>query len=214
MTRERLKSRAVSALEGKLIVFEGADGAGKTTLLQAILDLLLGAGVRVERFAFPGAEAGTIGRLVYDIHHEPESFGIGTIAPVSLQTLHVAAHADAIQTRILPALRSGACVLLDRFWWSTWVYGVVAGVPPRILRPLIEFERTVWGATRPKIIIHLVRPGGGDPEVEAQYARLAARERRAVQVMRIATDRSLEATRDAVISSLLSPSSRSTRARA
>jgi thymidylate kinase len=196
-----------------LIVFEGADGAGKTTLIQAILDCLRGAGIKVERFAFPGAEAGTIGRLVYDIHHQPASFGIGAITPVSLQTLHVAAHADAIQTRIVPALRSGACVLLDRFWWSTWVYGVVAGVPVRILRPLIDFERTVWGATRPEIIIHLVRSDGGHPEIEAQYARLAARERRAVQVKRIATDRSVEATKDTVIGALLSRSSRSSRLR-
>ncbi len=98
MPRQRLTSRPVTSLAGKLIVFEGADGAGKTTLIQAIFDSLREVGVKVERLAFPGAEAGTIGRLVYDIHHQPESFGVGAITPASLQTLHVAAHIDAIQT--------------------------------------------------------------------------------------------------------------------
>ncbi len=208
MPRQRLKSPPVTSLAGKLIVFEGADGAGKTTLIQAVFDSLREAGVKVERLAFPGAEAGTIGRLVYDVHHQPESFGIGAITPASLQTLHVAAHIDAIQTRIEPALRSGACVLLDRFWWSTWVYGIVARVPTRILRPLIQFERAVWGATRPAMIIHLVRPGRGDPEIKAQYTRLAVREGTAVRVTRIVNSRDVEAARDAAIAALLSRSAR------
>ncbi len=208
MRHQRLKSRPIESLAGKLIVFEGTDGAGKTTLIKAVLSFLHEAGVKVERLAFPGAEAGTIGRLVYDVHHRPESFEINAIAPASLQTLHVAAHVDAIQTRIVPALRSGVCVLLDRFWWSTWVYGIVAGVPARILRPLIEFERTVWGTTRPAMIVRLIRPCAGDPEVEAQYTRLAAREKKSVRVIRLATNRSVEATREAVIAALLSSSAR------
>lgn len=204
MPRRRLKSRPVRLVAGKLIVFEGADGVGKTTIVQAVFDHLREAGVNVERLAFPGDEAGTIGRLVNEIHHKPQRFGIDAITPASLQALHVAAHVDAIQTRIIPALRSGACVLLDRFWWSTWVYGIVARVPVGILRPLLQVERTVWGTIGPAMIIHLVRPGAGDLEVAAEYERLATREARVVPVIRIATNCRIDATRSAVIDALLS----------
>jgi len=209
MARHDSMSLPPSSLAGKLIVFEGADGSGKTTTVRAVFEYLSEVGVAVERLASPGAEAGTIGRLVYDIHHHPESLGIRAITPASLQTLHVAAHVDAIVTQIIPALRSGTCVLLDRFWWSTWVYGRLAGVPARTLRPLIEFERTVWGTNSPAVIILLTRPGAGDREIEAEYTRLAARERKVVRVTRLAVGGSVEATRDAVIAALLSRSARS-----
>jgi thymidylate kinase len=193
----------VRTLAGKLIVFEGADGVGKTTIVQALVELLRERGIKVERFAFPGAEPTTVGRLVYDVHHRPESYGICAITPASLQALHVAAHVDAIQGRILPALWSEACVLLDRYWWSTWVYGRVARVPAAVLRPLIQFERRVWGATRPAMIFHLVRPESGNSEIEVEYARLAAREQSRVPVTRIETS-GIEGTRDAVLAELLS----------
>ena len=55
---------------GRLIVFEGPDGVGKSTLSQALVDKLTGIGIKCEYRTFPGKETGTIGRLVYDIHHE------------------------------------------------------------------------------------------------------------------------------------------------
>jgi hypothetical protein len=197
---------ANGSLAGKLIAFEGADGAGKTTLVRTVGDSLRARGIMCEWHAFPGAEDGTIGRLVYELHHDLAKHGLRSITPTSLQTLHVAAHVDAIERRIQPVLESGACVLLDRFWWSTWVYGIVAGVPATVLRALIGFERLVWNSTRPKAVVLVTRPGAGDPALEAEYDRLATRERRSVRVVRVENNSGIELARDVTIAALLSHS--------
>ncbi len=173
------------SLRGKLVVFEGADGAGKTTLATAMETFLVDAGVECVRCAFPGMEAGTVGHLVYRIHHGRADFGISHLTETSLQALHVAAHVDAIETRILPAMAAGSCVLLDRFWWSTWVYGRVGGIPLRILTPLIRFEKAVWGTARPEAVVHLVKPVCKSPTLAREYDGLAAREARSVRIVRI-----------------------------
>ena len=90
-----------------------------------------------------------MGRLVYDLHHDADDLGLGEINPTSLQILHIAAHVDAIEERILPALRTGAWVVLDRFWWSTWVYGLAFGVPENSLETMIELELLHWGEVKP-----------------------------------------------------------------
>jgi dTMP kinase len=61
-----------------------------------------------------------------------------------LQTLHVAAHLDAIERKILPALEAGTWVILDRYWWSTWVYGIEQGISSTYLEPVIKAEQARW----------------------------------------------------------------------
>ncbi|WP_228281921.1 dTMP kinase [Rubrobacter marinus] len=141
---------------GRLVVFEGPDGVGKTTLAQALVDKLIRRGVRCEYFSFPGREPGTLGRLVYEVHHDPGKFGIDRMNPTSLQVLHIAAHLDAIEGHILPALRAGRSVVLDRFWWSTFVYGIVGGVDRDSLDAMIALELESWTTGAKPIVAFLV----------------------------------------------------------
>lgn len=143
---------------GSLIVFEGPDAVGKSTLAKEFASVLAGRGTPCDLLAFPGREAGTLGLHVYQLHHDPERFGIANIPAASLQLLHVAAHLDAITNRILPALRSGRWVVLDRFWWSTWVYGRVAGACKETLDAMIAVEKAEWGDVTP-VMAFLVRRG-------------------------------------------------------
>lgn len=144
-------------VRGRLVVFEGPDGVGKTTLANALVEELTRRGVRGEYFSFPGRDLGTLGHLVYEVHHEPGKFGIDHMEPASLQVLHIAAHLDAIARRILPALEAGRSVILDRFWWSTVVYGIVGGVDRGILDAMIDLELKGWGEAAPDVAFLVTR---------------------------------------------------------
>ena len=167
----------------KLFVFEGPDGAGKTTLSQAFAEKLSSEGVDCEYFSFPGREEGSLGRHVYELHHGAHVERISTVAPASLQVLHVAAHIDAIESQIRPALAAGRVVVLDRFWWSTWVYGMIAGIAERSLRAMIALESVHWNEILPSAVFLLRRDGPLHPvpverwdELSREYMCLADRE--------------------------------------
>lgn len=169
---------------GRLIVFEGPDGVGKSTIAGRIARSLEPRGQPTVLVTFPGQEAGTLGRLVYDLHHDPSRFGVGGISPIGKQAMHIAAHLDAIERVIRPAMRSGKTVVLDRFWWSTWVYGTVAGVDRQVLQALIDAELSQWKdlMPAPAILLRCLSPLGGRPELgdwlvlRREYDRLASRE--------------------------------------
>src|SRR6266446_2304791 len=144
-------------MHGKLIVFEGPDAVGKSTLVQYLRVLLEQDQLANEILSFPGDRPGTIGKLVYELHHAPGKFGIEQISPIGLQALHIAAHLDAITRTILPAINSGTWVVLDRFWWSTWVYGRAAGIEPRILDALVSSEKLLWGQVTPSVVFLIQR---------------------------------------------------------
>lgn len=143
----------------RIIVFEGPDGVGKTTVAREVERKLRSRGVDCVLYAFPGAEEGTLGRHVYELHHGPQRFGLQGISPLALQTLHVAAHVDAIEHRIRPAFDRGATIILDRHWWSTWVYGLASGVTRARLRALLAFEHRVWDDMEPACVFLLRRQG-------------------------------------------------------
>ena len=154
---------------GRLIVFEGPDGVGKSTLAQALTNRLVAMGLSCEHLTFPGREEGTIGSLVYDVHHCPAEYGIGAITAASLQALHIAAHLDAIERRIIVALNEGRWVILDRFWWSTWAYGHVAAVDRATLDAMVQVERLHWCGVEPDALFLLDRHNGsfdGDGRVQ------------------------------------------------
>lgn len=167
-----MKAAASSRATGRLFVWEGPDEVGKTTTLQLVRSSLEMAGYPVEHLSFPGTDPGTLGGLVYDLHHgrRPE---LHRPTPFALQALHVAAHIDAVESRILPALRRGTCVLLDRYWWSTWIYGRQAGVSREALTLLLGSELHAWDKTQPTAIFLLSRRSA-DPAIAAEYDVLAS----------------------------------------
>ena len=148
---------------GRLIVFEGPDRVGKSTLVEKLTIRLRKEGVTCEHLAFPGKQPGTLGQLVYDLHHDKLRLDHRDVNSTSLQVLHIAAHIDAIEGRILPALQAGTWIVLDRFWWSTWVYGVANEVPEESLKAMIELEQLHWGQTMPDVLF-LVERGTVTPE--------------------------------------------------
>jgi thymidylate kinase len=187
---------------GKLFVLEGPDGVGKSTLAQVLTKHLNSIKVPCDYLAFPGHEAGTLGRHVYDFHHNPVQFGVETVHPTSVQVLHIAAHIDAIERQILPTLESGRSIVLDRFWWSTWVYGKVSGVNSQSLEAMLNAEFVHWNEILPTLVFLLSRstPVGTDEPIEtwnklcAAYYELANEQRLHYPVEIVNNDRGISQT--------------------
>jgi thymidylate kinase len=172
-------------VKGSIFVFEGLDGAGKSTLSAAVAARLVEEGLQVALRSFPGREPGTIGEMVYRLHHCPATLGVRSISPTALQLLHVAAHLDAIERTIVPLVRSGFILLLDRYWWSTWAYGIGSKADKDALAGMIDLERSFWGDLLPEAIFLVERSASQPAELAAvaeAYAQLASRDPRTVRI--------------------------------
>ncbi len=174
----------------RLIAVEGPENTGKTTVAQALAKALSTRGVSSQYMSFPGRETTSIGRIVYEMDHEPGKFGIGKLHPASRQVLHLAAHIDAIENRIKPALAKGDWVVLDRYWWSMWAHGIAQGVPADLLGHLMAIEAAAWMPIKPAMIVTTLRPFPYHEEatsewhaVKEAYARLTEREARESNVI-------------------------------
>jgi len=103
---------------GLLIVFEGAEGAGKSTQLKLLADALGSRGENVVAVREPGGTVlgDEIRRLLLDPAMQLD------IVPRAEALLFMASRAQLVEQEIRPALESGAIVLLDRFFLSTYAY--------------------------------------------------------------------------------------------
>jgi thymidylate kinase len=193
---------------GKLYVFEGPDGVGKSTLADWFASHLRQSGIRCILLSFPGKETGTLGRHVYELHHDLARFEIKALAPASLQLLHVAAHIDAIENRIKPLLAEGTTVVLDRFWWSTFIYGIVGGTSTAVLDRMVALERAVWHPVLPDELFLVTRseplrsePAELWPRWREEYLRLSDVERNSHPVV-VVPNESLSEARKRILENL------------
>ena len=100
------------SLPGRLFVLEGPDGVGKSTFVRALGEHLRSNGHDLLELSFPGKVPGSLGELVYRVHHDEGPLRVANISLLAKQALHVAAHIDAIDRQIVPALKRGQTVLL------------------------------------------------------------------------------------------------------
>jgi thymidylate kinase len=179
--------------KGAVFAFEGPDGVGKTTLISGVEGMLRGLAQPVLTVSFPGRSPGTLGAHVYDLHHRPAEHRVHTLTPDGLQILHVAAHVDAIQSVIRPHVEKGAIVLLDRYWWSTWVYGLLSGIQSDSLEKMVALERSYWLDFAPQVVFLVTRPNADIAvdhraafvEREREYDILANRQLESSRVIRV-----------------------------
>ncbi|MFA6312599.1 MAG: nucleotide kinase domain-containing protein [Sterolibacterium sp.] len=204
---------------GHLFVFEGPDGVGKSALARLLFDNLRSASIECELLAFPGRETGTLGRLVYDLHHDPRTTGVNSLSATALQAVHVAAHIDAIESKIVPALESGRTVILDRYWWSTRVYGLANGASDTVINKLIQAELATWRGITPSTVflIHRTEPLRNEPIREwrrwcSAYTKLANIEAKSYPVCMVANEGRIEDALQEVLRSVSGQRARTTEA--
>src|SRR5579883_3401 len=189
-------------MAGRLIVFEGPDGVGKTTLSLRAVDWLNRRGTKAIYVSLPGSQPGTLGKLIYEIHHDPAAFGCSGSDPAALQLLHVAAHVDAVNRIIRPALMAGESVVMDRFWWSMVAYSRVSAVDERPLELMVHLEHFYWSDLSPLIVFLLDRsacatdnqPANQRVDLRTAYSHIALAEQHAYKVKRISRKRTPDET--------------------
>lgn len=107
--------------------------------------------------AFPGNEPRTLGSLVYDIHHNQSQYFDVFLNETSLQLLHIASHIDLLQRKLVKLNAERCIVLLDRYWWSTYVYGLAGELNSNIVQAILEPELIHWKNVNVKKIFLLER---------------------------------------------------------
>lgn len=105
-------------------MFEGVEGAGKSTQLEMLAAHLVDAGVDCRKFREPGGTPA--GDRIRALLLDPAS----ALDARTEALLFMASRAELLAVAVRPALESGAVVLLDRFFLSTYAYQVAGrGLP-------------------------------------------------------------------------------------
>lgn len=105
-------------LIGKLIVFEGSDYSGKTTQAKLLTDWMDLQGIPFIQSVEPGGTVfGQWARSI--IKGQDENISLVPKAELFLLFAQRAQHVSEV---IKPALQAGKCVVLDRFFASTFAY--------------------------------------------------------------------------------------------
>ena len=109
-------------LAGKFVVLDGPDGCGKSTQVRLLSEWIAARGVDVVSYRDPGTTV--VGEKIRDILLDTAHEGMGDNVEV---LLYMAARAQLWKEHIGPDLKSGKCVLMDRWVSSTCAYQGWAG---------------------------------------------------------------------------------------
>ncbi len=114
--------------KGCLVVLEGIDGAGKTTQCEWLAQSLRGEGWDVERLREP--TSGPYGRRIRELAKS----GLEELTIEEELDLFLKDRRENVRLNIRPALKRGAIVLLDRYYYSTIAYQGARGLDPDEIR--------------------------------------------------------------------------------
>jgi dTMP kinase len=138
-------------LPGLFVVLEGPDGAGKSVQARRLAERLRRRGLQVTWTREPGGTP--LGEQVRRILLDPADVARGPIADALLFN---AARSQLVADVILPALRRGEVVVLDRYATSTVAYqGYGSGVDRQTLAVIAELAT---GGLQPDLVVVLDVP--------------------------------------------------------
>ncbi len=122
-------------MTGKFISFEGGDGSGKSTQINLLKEYLEDKGYEVVLSREPGGTK--IGEKIREIILDVENKEMTDEAEA---LLYAASRAQHVGEFIMPALKEGKVVILDRFIDSSLVYqGMARGLGVDDVRSINEF---------------------------------------------------------------------------
>jgi dTMP kinase len=130
--------------EGLLIVIEGTDGSGKSTQLE-----LLKKSIQAQSYGVMVSEWKT-SRLIAGVIDDAKDRNLLNATTYSL--LYAADFADRLENQIIPALKSGFIVLLDRYYYTALARDVVRGQDIEWVKNLYDY------APEPDLVFYLDMP--------------------------------------------------------
>jgi len=155
---------------GKFIVFEGLDGSGQSTQAGLSQDFLIGKGFEVILTKEPtkDSQAGKNIREVLDKKIK--------ISPKELQTLFSEDRQEHLENLIIPALQQKSIVISDRYFFSTFAYGVSDGLDLAWLMELnnafLVPDLTFILKVRPKVCFERIEKRGSAKTLFEETERL------------------------------------------
>lgn len=126
--------------QGLFITFEGPEGSGKSTHSRLLCDFLKKEGYGVLYTREPGGTL--ISEKIRKVLLDPRNKSMDVVCEM---LLYIAARAQIIKEKILPALRAGKIVVCDRFTDATLVYqGYAGGIDLKTIKDIntIATKRT------------------------------------------------------------------------
>jgi dTMP kinase len=133
-------------ITGQLIVIEGMDGSGRSTQIALLQEWLESEGFAVQTSGL--RRSNLVGRDI------DELLAKNAVTRLTLSLMYATDFFDQIEHRILPALRSGAVVLADRFIFTLIARGVVRGINRDYISGLYAMalrpHLTFWLNVRPE----------------------------------------------------------------
>lgn len=129
---------------GLLVVIEGTDGSGKTTQINILKNWIEKQcyGVIVSEW-----KSSELIASVIDTAKERNLLNANTFS-----LMYASDFAHRLENIIIPALKSGFVVLLDRYTYTAFARDVVRGVKPKWVRRLYDF------APEPDLVFYLEQP--------------------------------------------------------
>lgn len=139
-----MEHKTKNGYEGLLIVIEGTDGSGKSTQLE-----LLKRSIEDKSYGVMVSEWKT-SRLIANVIDDAKDRNLLNATTYSL--LYAADFADRLENQIIPALKSGFIVLLDRYYYTALARDVVRGQDIKWVKNLYEY------APEPDLVFYLDMP--------------------------------------------------------
>ncbi|KKS90516.1 MAG: putative thymidylate kinase [Parcubacteria group bacterium GW2011_GWF2_43_11] len=107
---------------GKFIVFEGLDGSGQSTQADLLRNFLTEKGFEVILTKEPTQDSQASREIRETLGKKIK------ITPQKLQELFTQDRREHLENLIIPALKEGKMVISDRYFFSTFAYGVFSGL--------------------------------------------------------------------------------------
>ncbi len=131
---------------GKFIVIEGLDGSGKSTQVELLKDYLESLGKEVVVSKEPTKDS-SAGIKIREIIEQREK-----ASAEKLQELMAEDREQHLKNKIIPALEKGKYVISDRYYHSSFAYGIANGVDVEYLKKINK------DFLKPDIVIYVDTP--------------------------------------------------------